>query len=75
MKYISRQLGPFFYYITIKLGRIFGIRPLSRPLNFLGRRQFCWAGFEFCGLKIGLLATVVLDPGNCQYVCRAHQHP
>ncbi len=51
-------LWPFLYYITIKLGRIFRIRPLARPLNFIGCRHFCWAGFKFCGLKVSQLATV-----------------
>ncbi len=36
----------FLLHITIKLGRIFRIRSLSRPLNFLGCKHFwverCW---------------------------------
>ncbi len=58
IKYISRTLRPFLLNNS-RIRLIFGIGPLSRPMNFQGRTQFCWAGFEFCGIKIGQLATLL----------------
>ncbi len=53
------------FIFFIKLGRFYEIFwPVSRPLNFLGRRYFYRASFESYGLEIGHLASVITEGGS-----------
>jgi hypothetical protein len=54
-------LLPVLLAFLLKIGRYCEIRPLSRSLNFLGRKYFYRASFEFGGLEKGHLAAVVLE--------------
>jgi hypothetical protein len=54
-------LLPVLLAFLLKIGRYYEIRPLSRSLNFLGRKYFYRASFELCGLEKGHLAVALKE--------------